>query len=225
MNLQRIAGTAIAAVVLCAGCGDESDHLKSADIYTQYRGVTFVEKFKVWATGPDEVIGRDALYEGNTYLYDGANVRLTALRGETEAFQLVINADYGNINDVRVSTTALTGPRGAVIPQENVTVFFEAFVKLRTPSDYRGKTGDVADPLVPLKAPFDLAKAESQPLFVVVTVQADAVPGQYSGKISVTAKGAGTETLILNVKVLNITLPREQLPPVIMEMDYRSIAR
>ena len=74
--------SALAVALASTGCRGGKE-LEKVDIYTQYHGVTFVDKFKVWATGPDEVVARDAFYEPDNYIYDGSTVYLTALRGES----------------------------------------------------------------------------------------------------------------------------------------------
>ncbi len=206
------------------GCRLGERRLEKVDIFTQYHGVTFVEKFKIWATGADELVAKDAFYEHENYVYDGAAVSLTALRGETEAFQLVVNADYGNVNDVGVSISPLIGPDGSRIPESRISVFFEYYLTLEKASDYRGRAGEVPDPLPPLAEPFDLAKGEAQPLFVVVDVPRDAARGEYAGVITVKAKKAETQKLKLRVTVLEPVLDASSLPPAFLEPDYRAVA-
>jgi hypothetical protein len=211
-------------MAVVGACGRGGGKLEEAEVYTQYKGVTFVEKFKVWATGPDEVVARDAFYEPDNYVYDGSTVRLAALRGEAESFQLVVNADYGNINDVEVDVEALTGPGGA-IPAENVSVYFEYYVTVHNAGDFRGRTGEVPDALVPLAEPFDLAKAQAQPLFVVVKVPADLAAGEYEGGIVIRAKGAATQKMKVVIKVLPETLEPAAGPPLFVEPDYAAVSR
>jgi len=211
------------AAVVATSCRRGESRLEPVDIYTQYHGVTFVEKFKIWAAGPDEVVARDAFYEPSNYIYDGQTVFLAALRGETEAFHLVVNADYGNVNDVTVAVSEFRGPGGVTIPAAAATVYFEYYLKVKQPSDYRGRAGAVADPLPPLAKPFDLAKTEAQPLFVVVTVPADARPGKYAATITVSAKKAQSQKLALELTVLPQRLEEASLPPVLLEPDYRAV--
>jgi hypothetical protein len=213
---------AAVAASLFAACRPGERKLERVDVFTQYHGVTFVDKFKVWATGPDELITRDAFFEPANYIYDGSVIRLTALRGETEAFQLVVNADYGNVNDVDVEISSLAGPAGGSIGAERISVFFEYYLTVRTPSDYRGRAGAVPDALPPLAEPFDLAKEQAQPLFVLVEVPRDAKAGTYAGDVTVRAKGARGEKLKLEINVLNADL--EPLPAAFIEPDYRAVA-
>ncbi len=206
------------------GCRPDEKKLERVDVYTQYHGVTFVDKFKIWATGPDELITRDAFFEADNYIYDGSAVYLTALRGETEAFQLVINADYGNVNDVEVDVGPLAGPGGAQIGADRISVYFEYYLRVETPTDYRGRTGEFPDALPPLTEPFDLAKAQAQPLFVVVEIPADAKAGKYVGDVTVRAKAAASQKLTLEVVVLAEELEPSLLPAAFLEPDYRAIA-
>jgi len=222
-RLYCILVMSLAAILGGAGCRGGKE-LAKVEIYTQYHGVTFVDKFKIWATGPDEVVARDAFYEPENYAYDGSTVFLTALRGESEAFQLVVNADYGNVDDVGVAVAPLVGPGGARIPESAVSVYFEYYVTVLTPGGRNGAAGEVPDALPPLAQPFDLAKAQAQPLFVVVDVPRDAKPGKYSGDIVVTAKGAESEKLTLEVDVLGAALEEGLLPYAFVEPDYVALA-
>ena len=217
-RFTQIVGLAVAASCF-VGCRPGEKELEQVDVYTQYHGVTFVEKFKIWATGPDELINKDAFFEPENYIYDGSAVHLTALRGETEAFQLVVNADYGNVNDVEVEVGPLAGSGKAQIGADRISVYFEYYVKVKTPGDYRGRAGEVPDALPPLAQPFDLAKAEAQPLFVVVDVPRDAKAGKYAGDIVVRAKGAESQKLALEVDVLAETLDPASLPPALLELS------
>ena len=209
--------------LLGAACGRRGE-LERVPLYTQYHGVTFGEKFKVWATGADEAVDRRAFYEPQNYIFDGKTVRLGALRGETEAFQLVVNADYGNINDVTVVPGELRGPGGATIPAANVDVFFEYYLNVKTPSGPGCRAGAVADALPPLREPFDLAKAEAQPLFVVIRVPAETPPGEYEGVITVNAKGAAAQQLGVKLAVVPQLLDASLLPPAFLEPDYAAWA-
>ncbi|UCH79245.1 MAG: DUF4091 domain-containing protein [Candidatus Coatesbacteria bacterium] len=215
---------AITVAALLLGCGGGKSKLEKVEIFTQYYGVTFVEKFKIWATGPDEVVTREAFYEPDNYLYDGSTIHLTALRGETEAFQLVVNADYGNINDVEVKVSPLAGPGGAQLPAENVSVYFEYYLATTSPSNSNGRLGEIPDALPPLAQPFDLAKAQAQPLFVVVDVPRETKPGVYAGDVVVTARGAESEKLTLAVEVLDVALEPALAPPAFVELDYTALS-
>jgi hypothetical protein len=220
----QLLGFAAAASSCVVGCRPGERKLEPVDVYTQYHGVTFVDKFKIWATGPDELITRDAFFEADNYIYDGSAVHLTALRGETEAFQLVVNADYGNVNDVELEVGALVGPGGAQIGVDRISIYYEYYLTVETASDYRGRTGDVPDALPPLAEPFDLAKGQAQPLFVLVEIPADTKAGKYVGDITVTAKKAEPQTLKLEVDVLAEALEPSLRPPAFLEPDYRAVA-
>jgi hypothetical protein len=217
-KIPLLAAVAAASLITCR-LGERK--LERVEVFTQYHGVTFVDKFKVWVTGPDELVTRDAFFEPENYVYDGSAVRLTALRGETEAFQLVVNADYGNVNDVAVKISPLVGPGGARIGEDRISVFFEYYLTVTTPGDYRGRVGEAPDALPPLVEPFDLAKGQAQPLFVLVEVPRAAKAGEYSGDITVRAKGARAEKLKLEVEVLSEEL--EPLPAAFIEPDYRAV--
>ncbi|UCE26032.1 MAG: DUF4091 domain-containing protein [Candidatus Coatesbacteria bacterium] len=203
------------------GCGGGSG-LEKINPYTQFRGVTFADDFRVWAVGYLEKVPRDAKYESSNYIFDDGRVRLFAARGETECFHLVVGADFGNLDDVEVEFGEFAGPGGAVIPAENVSLYFEYYVTLQNPSDAYGWAGEVADPLIPLSDEFDLARATCQPIFVRIEVPEDAVPGTYTADAVVSAKGAGSQTVTVELEVFNFTLT-EHLPPVFAVVDPRIV--
>ncbi len=68
-RFTQIIGLVVAASCV-VGCRTGEKKLERVDVYTQYHGVTFVEKFKVWATGPDELINKDAFFEPENYIYE-----------------------------------------------------------------------------------------------------------------------------------------------------------
>lgn len=224
MRKYRFLATVFPVVLSCIACAQREGTLENINPFTQYHGVTFVERFKIWAAGPDDQIGRDAFYEPRNYIYDGKVVRLAALPGETESFQVVVNADYGNVNDVTVVASRLVGPGGAFIPPENVTVFLEFYVKARHPSGAFGRKGEFADALIPAVKPVDVAKAQAQPFFVTVAVPRDATPGIYRGELVARAKGARPERLTVELLVGATPLPADLIPDAAVEVDYATLA-
>jgi hypothetical protein len=203
------------------GCGVGSD-LEKIDPYTQFQGVTFADDFRVWAVGYLEKVPRDAKYESSNYIFDDGRVGLFAARGETECFHLVVGADFGNLDDVKVEFGEFAGPGGAAIPAENVSLYFEYYVTLENPSDAYGWAGEAADPLIPLSNEFDLARATCQPVFVRIEVPKDATPGTYAAEAVVSAKGAGSQSVTVELEVFDFTLA-EYLPPVFAVVDPRIV--
>ena len=142
---------------------------------------------------------------------------LVAGRNEFESFQIIINATGAALPGASVAVeSALTGPGGAVIPQENVTVYRVAYYNVRTASDLEGATGLWPDPLIPSVDPIfrearrafpvDVPANENRAAWVDIQVPIDAAPGVYTGSFRVTAPGFSARVPV-RLEVLNFTLP------------------
>ena len=140
-----------------------------------------------------------------------------AARNEFESFQVVVMAPHEPVRALRASFPApLTGPDGAVIPNQNVTVYREGYYNVRTPSDLEGAAGLWPDPLLPAvdpllgqtrnAFPIDVPVGENRTLWVDVQVPIDAPAGVYHGRLELTAEGVSMN-IPVELKVLNFTLP------------------
>jgi Glycoside hydrolase 123, catalytic domain/Glycoside hydrolase 123, N-terminal domain len=158
---------------------------------------------------------------------------LACARNEVEAFQVVATAEGGRLQGLTVAMSPLKNADGAAIPVENVTVFREAFVPVR----YSGRratlpTGLYPDPLVPLVNPytgeplenpkwdgkkllgglfggsrFDVWDGQQHPFWVDVAVPKNAAPGMYSGTFTVSASGAESVAIPVQLEVWDFALP------------------
>ncbi len=210
---------AFATAVMSCGGGK----LDSVEVYPQFKGVSYADRFKVWAVGIYDKVSSDENYESQNYIWDGEAVTLYCGKGEVESFQLLIGAEFGNINDVTVEFDGLKNPDGGEIPGDDIELFFEYYISCENPSDADGWAGKIADPLVPLDGKFDLAKATCQPILVRITIPPDANPGLYTGKITVKADGATSESVIVDLEVADVSI-REYLPDFFVTLDPRIIA-
>jgi hypothetical protein len=214
---------ALFSIGVLFSCG-EGSRLEKIDPYTHFRGVNFADDFRVWAASYLEKVPRDARYESSNYIFEEGKVKLFAARGETECFHLVVGADFGNLDDVEIKFGEFAGPGGAKIPRENVSLYFEYYVTVQNPSDEYGWTGEIADPLIPLSRSFDLSRGTCQPIFVRIKVPEDAAPGTYAAGATVSANGAGSQTLSVELEVFDFTLT-EYMPSVFGTADARIIGR
>jgi hypothetical protein len=121
---------------------------------------------------------------------------LSAARNEFESFQVAFRSTNGPTQEVAVSLQGpLAGPGGAVIPEQNVTLFLEAYYTVNTPSNTEGTWGPWPDPLIPdvdpyfgekrTAFPFDVPDYETRAIWVDVLVPQDAAAGDYAGKLSI----------------------------------------
>ena len=137
--------------------------------------------------------------------------RILAVRGETECTQLVIIPYEDDLTGVRVSASDLTGEAG-VIPADAVGIKPVGFVRTEIlaganpyPREYE-YTGWWPDPILE-NFPFDVAKGESQPVWIEVHVPREIPAGVYRGTIEIAAEGGAERTLALAVEVAGVTLP------------------
>lgn len=86
--------------------------------------------------------------------YGPAEANIAAARNEWESFQVVVGTSGENIQVTGAEITDLTGPDGAKIPKEQVTLYREEYVRVRkSTSRAELPPGLHADPLVPFVNP------------------------------------------------------------------------
>ena len=138
--------------------------------------------------------------------------RILAVRGETEAAQIVILPIDDDLANVSVSVSDLTGDAGT-LPASAVTVNPVGFVKTEIlaganpyprEADYLGWW---PDPVLP-NFPFDVAKGTSQPVRIEVRVPREISAGLYAGTIAIVADGDIERSVAFAVEVADVTLPR-----------------
>ena len=130
-------------------------------------------------------------------------VALIGVRNGTFAAQVVAHSRTP-IQGLSATATELKGP--GVIPARAVTLRY-ALPDGSPPR--RGQPGafdSLADE-PPARAPLHAGKGSLQPIWITVTVPADAKPGAYVGRIRVVAEGRDPVHVPLNVRVIDWTLP------------------
>lgn len=136
----------------------------------------------------------------------GKRMHVNAAQNEVETAQLVIRPNEA-LQGVRVACDNLAGPNGAYLPASAVEALRVSYVDIVYPSDYISTPGPWPDPLLPIDAPFDVSAGENQPLWIRVKTPVNAVPGDYTGAITVTADGGYTARVPLQVHVYGFALP------------------
>jgi len=144
-------------------------------------------------------------------------VGLFAGRNEFEPFQIVLRAENQKVQNVDVQASDLAGPSGASIASDNITIYLERYLNLKTASSVEGDADEWPDPLIP-KAdryagekrnafPFSLTAGRNQPLWIEVFVPPSAPPGTYSGQVKITAEGLPDISVPIKLLVWNFILP------------------
>lgn len=151
------------------------------------------------------------------------SVELLAARGECEGFQVLV---WPPAEAVAISAAPLRGPPGEPLP---VSLFREAFVLVRTPSNAQGAPGLWPDPLVPVEVdrPQDHASSMAKPLvfYGEVCVPAGAAPGRYAGAVSLRARGKAPAAVPVSVSVQPFALPATSSLPSAFGLSLYSVAK
>ena len=157
-------------------------------------------------------------------------ITLYSAKNEYEPFQIVVKAPSSNsLSNVNLTVSNLTGPNGAVISSNNITLYREHYLFVTQGSKrYNGETnlplgsGWYPDALIPFKdpvtgadltgqldaVPFNLVAGQNQPVWVDIYAPANTPAGAYQGTATITsAQGSATVNIIHNV--WNFTLPKK----------------
>ena len=135
-------------------------------------------------------------------------LRLDAARGEGENLQLLVFSGVKPLHQVTVSATTLIDPKtNAVLePQLNVVGYVPVKKPTLKPFGF-GEKGRYPDPLCP-NAPFDLEPFTNQSVWFTVNVPEDAVPGHYTGEVTVDFGDGSSFVIPAEIVVHNVILPR-----------------
>ena len=167
------------------------------------------EAVKIHRTTGDIVGGAtgDDYKKANMVWDAGTNtISLLGCRNEMVGAQLVVQRLQTSLNNVSITVSNLTGPAGAVIQANpNVELF-----QLHAVDTY-------VDPAIPLASPFattfNIPDANRNPsgvyqsVWMDVYVPKDAVPGDYTGTVTINATGMSTTTANLKLHVSRVTIP------------------
>lgn len=133
---------------------------------------------------------------------------LTAARGESEGFQLVILHPRKDLKDLKITASPLTDTEsGAMIPASAITISPLGFINVRveSPRMYIPRLGSYPEVLLP-DAPFDVKMGDAQPVFIDVKVVATTRPGNYTGVLTVTPANSPPQRLALALHVRSFEL-------------------
>jgi hypothetical protein len=152
----------------------------------------------------EQLLPRDAPFT----LTPARTVALRLARNENESVQLgVLSADTA-LRQVRVTASALKGPRGAVLPASQIDCHVTGYVQTRRKPPYAvTHIGWWPDPILDFLGPVDIAIGDVQSFWIRVRTPHDQAPGDYRGTLTVSAANAPAVTLDLRVRVYGFTLP------------------
>ncbi len=145
-------------------------------------------------------------------------IALTAARNEFESFQVHVRAGDKPV-EMNLSVSDLVNARtGQTLPAaRNVAVFREGYVNVKLPSDANGITGQVPDPLIPVRDayfheprnafPVTVPPGSNQSAWIDVFVPPGTPWGIYSGNVTVLDRSSTLAVIPVELTVWNITLP------------------
>lgn len=145
-----------------------------------------------------------------------AEARLSLARGECEAAQVVLPSPATR---VRVQPLALSGPGQPL----KASVWREAYLDVRTPSNGQGAAGLWPDALIPLEAP--PTPGAPAVLYVELCAPEGQAPGSYQGTLHVEAEGEALAPVPFTAQVQPFVLPATASLPTSFGMSLYSISR
>lgn len=180
----------------------------------------------IWAVGNTKKITPKEPVSNSNYIWSSERkqVSIKAARNEHEPFQLVITANNGPLNNVRVSVSDLVSSDN-IIDRSHITLYREVFVNVTRKSQYSGHPilglmRVTPDALVPFKdpyggpatpgVPFDVPSGENQPIWVDVYIPPGTPAGHYVGAITVKEDATTIDTISLVVDVWDFEIPVER---------------
>jgi hypothetical protein len=146
------------------------------------------------------------------YVHAEEPVEMTAARREGESIQLGIVPLLQPLRQVQVEISDLTGSGKATIPASAWTRFRVGDVAAPAGvNEFYGMPAGTRwpDPLLPYE-PFDCPGDEMRAVLLTLNVPADAVPGDYTGTITVAPAEKKPTTVPVKVHVFNFTLPERR---------------
>lgn len=169
------------------------------------------------APGPRVVSALEKVRPG-VELKGGKEARLSLARGECEAAQVVLPPGSAR---VKVKPLVLRGPKGRRL---EASVWREAFLDVKTPSNAQGSTGPWPDPLVPVESAPGLEGAPNV-LYVELCAPEAQEPGTYQGALHVEAGGEALAPVPFTAEVQPFVLPATSSLPNSFGISLYSISR
>ncbi len=172
---------------------------------------------KINPEGKPIVADPPADYRDRNPVWNGTlrEVRLDAARNEWVAFQVIIEGGPAGLPEATVEVSDLTSA-GGTIPKSRFALFGEYYTQVTTPSRSPAWSlgpGWYPDGLVPFElvkeGHFDVEANYVQGVWVDLYVPADAVPGKYEGRVTVSAPEREPSVLKLVLDVRDFALPAE----------------
>jgi hypothetical protein len=150
-------------------------------------------------------------------------VELTGARGEAESVQVVVVSLGKDLRGVRTSCRGLRGP-GSIIPPAAVEVRPVGYLRLDRTGQQADRTGWWPEALLP-DGPVDVPRDTVQPLWLTISIPADAKPGAYAGELYVKPADQDAIRVDLRLRVWAFALPPQPSLRCAVALDPTALAR
>ena len=151
----------------------------------------------LWFEGNSRRITQKEPVRDYSYVWDGKKVHISAARNEYEPFQLILRSEH-DVGKIHITISDLFSGDN-VISKDNFKLYNVHYVSAK---DH----GMIADPLVPLRRPFDLPGDINQPVWIRLYIPSHTVGGIYTGNITI--RTDNTEKVIpIELSVWDFNMP------------------
>lgn len=177
----------------------------------------------VWCAGDGEKIPPYSIVEKSNIFWNGDDktVRVCGARNEYVAFQLILKAAGERVEGVMVIPDILTGGENGAIGIDNIELFKEHYMAVKTVSSVDDKAiedasvGVYPTQMIPFKAgskkmlPFKIERDQNQPIWVDIYIPESAAPGEYESSFKVTINGNESAKIKVILTVWDFMLSHE----------------
>jgi hypothetical protein len=194
------------------------------------------ENITVWAVPAEYKVRPDDRVETNNLIWSKAKKQITVAGAGNEhiPFQVVITTPVPTGRRPKapggffIKASVLTSKQGKTITQAQINFYLEHYIMLYGKSSPIGATGYWPDALAPIKEPFSMAAqyavVRNRPIWVDLAIPSLTPGGTYTGTITVTQNGEEIETLNIEVKVYDFSLPDKTHLITYMNISKESLA-
>jgi len=140
----------------------------------------------------------------------GEALEIAVAGGETEAGQIIIAPINQGLRDVTFSVSDFVGPNGATLAQGSVSLDVVGYIRtVERKMVYEvDRVGWFPEPILTSLERFDVERDRVQSLWLSVQVAPGQAPGLYVGTVSVDPENAAPETIAVNLRVFDFSIPR-----------------
>jgi hypothetical protein len=153
-----------------------------------------------------------------------SRVEVSAARGESAGFQIVIYGGAAGMDNVDAKAMPAVGGSGLTLP---LRLYREHYVAISNPSregEGGAKAGIYPDALIPFRnpftgepltggryvpVPFRVAAHNNQVIYGEIAVPEDAAPGAYASAISLTSSAGALANIPVSLTVWNFVIPKK----------------